>query len=174
MEFDDKKVKEIFLGLALIIVLIILIFVFTQSTTASKLTTKTSSSVPTTQNNIPPQTVIINSYNTNSFNEIAYKDSFSKNYKKDYSNHEYDKSFRSWSSREIQRGVFGNEIHKYVVHVENTGNKGKYFRVKFNLEDCYRKKTAGSITKYIYPNKEGKFVYTDIKSQYCDWDYEIN
>ena len=167
MKLDDKKVKEIFLGLILVVVLIILIFLFAQPATSSKTSsTKTSTQIPISQNNSQPQTIIINSYNTNSFNEIDYQDSYSK---PSYN----EKNFKSWKSLEIQRSILGNEIHKYIANVENTGTKGQYFRVRFNLEDCYEGETAGSITKYIKPDETAKFIYPDIKAQYCNWDYEV-
>jgi hypothetical protein len=125
----------------------------------------------------PPQ-YIVNSYNTNSFNKIIHDDLPTTTYKKYYyKKHEYrddDRGYINWSGREIKKGLFGNDIDKYFVYVKNTYDRGKYFKVKFDLKDCYEGGTSGSVTKYISPYDKEKFVYTDIKAKYCNWRYEIN
>jgi len=166
MNLNEKRITEIFLGLILIIGLIILIAVFTKPNTTAQ--------QANSQNQIPQS--IINSYNTNSFNRIIYKNSETSRrktltYKKaDFSDDKI--RFSSKSKNEKIRGILGNEIAKYTVYVKNRGNEGRYFEVKFSLEDCYGDEETDSMTKYIYPGDEEKFVYTDIKDKYCDWDYE--
>jgi len=165
MKLDDKKVTEIFLGLILIIILIILIFLFIQPKSTN------SQTIQTTPQNI----MILNSYNTNSYNQISPQNSPTKTYTKTNLENkiEKNKSYTIQSKKEITKGVLGNEIARYIIYIKNIGDKSKYFKVKFKFNDCYKEKTSTSITKYIQQDDEEKFIYIDIKNKYCDWDYEI-
>jgi hypothetical protein len=160
MKFDNKKIIEIFLGLILVILLIILIFLFTQGL-----------NLINTQ--IPKIQICQNITISNSYSQILSKENFTKIYSKiNYKNKELI-SYENRSKKEILKGVFGNDIIKYIVYIKNIENKSRYFKVQFKLSDCYEKETFASITKYIPIDCEEKFIYIDIKNKYCDWEYII-
>lgn len=164
MELNDKKVVEIFLGLILIVAVIILIFTFTKPTSAQS------------QTNSQPSSVIINSYNTNSYNKITYETEPSKiYYKKTYKTYDDDYTkYSSHSKKLTETGIFGNKITRYIVYVTNDGSRGKYFSVKFYLENCHSDDETELLTRYIAPDETEKFTYIDISDKYCDWKYSIN
>jgi len=176
MQLDDTKVKITFFAIVIIVIIVIIVFSIQPKTSTTKSETNSPAQNsptqnPSVQNSMPQQITIINSYNTNSYNELSDKKSSSTT---TYKNKETTSNFKSWSTQKSERGMWENTVDKYIVYVENTENEGRYVKVIFTLEDCFGKTNSDSITKYVYPKDEEKFVYTDIKNKYCDWDYEIS
>ncbi|GBE19527.1 MAG TPA: hypothetical protein ENG87_00855 [Candidatus Pacearchaeota archaeon] len=173
MERREQLVIELFLGIILIIFLILMVFMFIDNDSESETIT------------------ITDSYNTNSYNNYASsqktQDDLVKNYipstKKQYSSieHKYehcDKDYLLYNHRgyhDIDKGVFGNDISRYVVYVRNREHKGDYFKVRFYFTDYYGKTRVESVTKYIKAGEDKKFIYQSIYDKYenCDWSYKV-
>lgn len=156
---EREKVIEIFLGIILIILVIIMILLFT-NTQAIKSTT-----------------TISNSYNTQIYNANSnyptpiYNQKTSQTLKK-YSTKDYNYlRYTSVGNHERYYGVFGNEINEYKVYVRNREHKGGYFTVKFYLTDYYGKTRTESVTHYLKPNEEKKFVYKNVYSDGKKYKY---
>jgi len=152
VEFPEKRVVEIFLGLILIILLIGIIFLFTSSSVSGSSTT----------------TTITNSFNTNTYNYYNDEPGYYKNYD------DYPK-YASRTKYKTIEGFFGDEINHYIVYVKNKEHRGRYFKVRFYFEDYYGDTRTESITKYIKPGDEQKFIYRDINDKYSgdNWRYKV-
>lgn len=159
---ERERVIEIFLGLILIILIIIMILSFT-NVQASKSTTTISNSYNThnTYSNYPTptykpiKTYTSERYPTKDYNYLRYT---------------------SIGNHEKYYGVFGNEINEYKVYVRNREYKGGYFSVKFYLTDYYGKTRTESMTYYLKPHEEKKFVYRNVYSdgkEYKYWRYKV-
>ena len=119
-------------------------------------------------------------YNYNQVNDYSYNPSktyYRKNYDY-YDKYEKNLYIRSTSTgyRERYSGVFGNEINEYKVYVRNREYKGGYFTVKFYLTDYYGKTRAESMTHYLRPHEERKFVYKNVFNdgkEYKYWGYKV-
>ena len=90
----------------------------------------------------------------------------------------YDRYLRydDWGRRKLVKGIFGNDIDRYEVYVRNRGYTGGYFKVNFYFKDYYGRTSSDSITRYIGPRKESRFVFRDIygdRYKHYDWSYEV-
>ena len=81
--------------------------------------------------------VISNSYNVNSYNTLSQPSS-------SYGNRVYTTdrnsrylSYSDYAYQTRKRGILGNNINKYEVHVENQDYKGGYFTVRYYFKDYY-------------------------------------
>lgn len=73
-------------------------------------------------------------------------------------------------------GVFGNDIDRYEVYVQNREYAGGYFKVVFYFEDYYGKTTSNSMTEYIPAREEKLFLFKDIspdRYKYRNWWYKV-
>jgi len=73
-------------------------------------------------------------------------------------------------------GIFGNDINRYEVYVENREYIGGYFTVIFYFEDYYGRTRSESITHYIHAKEEKLFLFKDISPdeyKYRRWWYEV-
>ena len=157
---EREKVIEIFLGLSLIILIIIMILLFT-NVQASKSTT-----------------TISNSYNTQIYNANSnyptpiYNQKTSQTLKK-YSTKDYNYlRYTSVGNHERYYGVFGNEINEYKVYVRDREHKGGYFTTRFYLTDYYGKTRTESVTHYLKPKEERKFVYKNVYNDGKKYKYQ--
>ena len=161
MEFKKENSLEISLGIVLILLLITIIILVFTILSSSNINSKATAQAIT----------ITNSFNTNYYNQNENKISY---YKNKFQNN--DISFKHRGKYEEVIGLFGNEIDRYIVYVKNAEKSGEYFRVKFYFKDYYGDEATESITKYIAPDKEEKFVYQDIysdKYKHNIWRYEV-
>ena len=84
--------------------------------------------------------------------------------------------YNSWARYEKVDGLFGNSIDKHQVYVKNQDYSGGYFKVVFHFEDYYGKIDSQSMTYYIGPGEEEKFVLKDIsprRYEYKRFWYEV-
>jgi len=190
---EREKVIEIFLGVILIILVIIMILSFTNAQ-GIKSTTTISNSYNTqtynTHSNYP--TPIYNQridyslkrYTTRNYNYQRNTYSNYRNYPNPIYNQRIDYSLKRYTTRnynylrytsvgnhERYYGVFGNEINEYKVYVRNREYKGGYFTTRFYLTDYYGKTRSESVTHYLKPNEERKFVYKNVYSDGKKYKY---
>jgi len=84
--------------------------------------------------------------------------------------------YTSTGNYERYSGFFGNEINEYKVYVRNRERKGGYFTTRFYLTDYYGKTRSESVTHYLKPNEERRFVYKNVYSdgrEYKSRNYKI-
>ena len=127
-------------------------------------------------------TTISNSYNTYTYNTNNNYPAPIYNQKIDYTLKRYPTKdynylrYISIGNHEKYSGFFGNEINEYKVYVKNREYNGGYFTVKFYLTDYYGKTRTESMTYYLKPHEEKKFVYRNVYSdgkEYKYWKYKI-
>ena len=164
---EREKVIEIFLGLIFLMLVGLIILLFTNVTSGSKGSTAAAT------------TTISNSYNNYIYKDYptpTYYQIIDKTSKK-YSTKNYNYlRYTSIGNHEKYSGVFGNEINEYKVYIMNKENKGGYFTVKFHLTDYYGKTRTESMTYYVKPHEERKFVYRNVYNdgrEYRYWIYEV-
>lgn len=91
----------------------------------------------------------------------------------------YDKYLRYYELGRLKESkglIFGNDIHRYEVDVENREYVGGYFTVRFYFEDYYGRTKTESITHYIPAKEEKLFLFKDISPgeyKYYAWWYEV-
>jgi len=193
---EKEKVTEIFLGLSLIILMIIMILLFT-NVQASKSTTTISNSYNTqtynTNSNYPTSiynqrtSQTLKKYPTKNYNYLKYTPTYNtyNNYPtpiynqrtnpivKKYPTKNYNYlRYTSVGNHKRYYGVFGNEINEYKVYVRNREYKGGYFTTRFYLTDYYGKTRSESVTHYLKPNEERKFVYKNVYSDGKKYKYQ--
>jgi hypothetical protein len=84
--------------------------------------------------------------------------------------------YHKWGQLKEVKGVFGNNIYRYEVHLTNREYVGGYFTVKFYFEDYRGRTISESITHYIPARAEKLFLLKDISSgkyKYRAWWYEV-
>lgn len=84
--------------------------------------------------------------------------------------------YNSWARYEKVDGLFGNSIDKHQVYVKNQDYSGGYFKVVFHFEDYYGKDDSQSMTYYIRPREEKRFVLKDVspsRYEYKRFWYEV-
>ena len=120
---------------------------------------------------------ISNSYNTYIYNTYGDYSIPIYNQRTDYplkkyptKNYNYLK-YTSIGNHERYSSVFGNEINEYKVYVRNREHKGGYFTTRFYLTDYYGKTRTESVTHYLKPNEEKKFVYKNVYSDGKKYKY---
>ena len=160
---------EFFAAAAFLVLLIMMAFLFLRPTSTSTVTTTTTS------------VVVTGSYNENSFNK--YEDNFDSRYNlRDrfgrYTDRDYDRDYLKYTHRakyKAVEGVFGQDIDKYTVYVENRDRVAGYFTVKFYFYDSYGQKNSEIMTKYVRPGEERAFTYRDLRYdfRYRNWDYKV-
>jgi len=179
---QNERIKELFLGLTLIIFLILL-SVLVISISDNSYSKKQSN-------------VISNSYNVNSpvnSPQVSQKQQApSYNYQRNRfyvtnrnvrhtrPSSSYPKStYLRYSDHAYQsrtKGIFGNDINRYSVYVENHDYKGNYFTVRYYFKDYYGNVKTERITHHISPGKRKQFLLKDISPYGYDrvsWNYEI-
>lgn len=180
MEFKEKQVLELFLGLifvALLVVVVLLAIYLPSSGQNGKYSSPS---------------VIQDSYNSNSYNENNYEvpqndeikivrlDYYDNDGKQRYFyERDYDEEYlcySSWGERSRRKDFFNNYIDEFKVYVVNKDNEGGYFEVKFYFcdydDDCFSR----TIEKYIPAKEEKVFSYVDAqgeKYKYHDWEYKV-
>ena len=180
---EREKVIELFLGLILTILVVIMIFSFTNiSSSKTQTTTTISNSYNTytynTYSNYPATTYkpiktynAYNDYPAGTYGQLIYHDD------KRYSTKDYNYlRYTSTGNHERYYGIFGNEINEYKVYVRNREHKEGYFTVKFYLTDYYGKTRTESMTYYLKPHEEKKFVYKNVYNdgrEYRYWRYKV-
>jgi len=192
-----EKVVGISLGLILIIFVMIMTLSFTsaqgyKSTTTSsnsynKYTYNTYSNYPTLNYNYKTSQAF-KRYPTSNYNyqrktyknypTLNYNYRTSQTFKRYPTNtYNYQKNtynylkYTSTGNYERYYGVFGNEINEYNVYVRNRERKGGYFTTKFYLTDYYGKTRSESVTHYLKPNEERRFVYKNVYSDGREYKY---
>ena len=163
MEINERRIPEIFLAIILVMVIVGIIFLLTGSANSSS-DEKSSSTIS-------------DSYNTDSYNTYYITPNPSEKY---YDSSEYYKKdtdylrYQSRSENVKEERIFEGYLDKYIVYVSNEELRGGYFTVKFYFTDYYGDEITRSITNYIYPREEKRFLYRDINDEYrYHWDYEI-
>ena len=167
---EDRRVLEFFAAAAFIVLLIMMaLLLFLRPTSTSTVTTTTTS------------VVVTDSYNQNSNN--VYDDGFNdRYYGRDrfgrYTDRDYDKSYLKFTDRARHRaveGVFGQDIDKYTVYVQNRDSVAGYFTVRFYFYDSYGQKNSEIMTKYVRAGEERAFTYRDLRYDfsYRNWDYKV-
>ncbi|MFH1643898.1 MAG: hypothetical protein ABIA74_01865, partial [bacterium] len=149
-------ILEILLGAILIVLLILMIFLFTSTEQTKNTTTITNSFNKNYYYSSPSQ----------NYNYLSYKKTYAENYP-DYDYHAYKKT---------TKGVFGNNIDKYIVEVKNKACEEAYFQVKFYFTDSSGRTDTEAVSYYIKPKQSREFVYKDIYSddyKIKRWDYEV-
>ena len=184
MEKNERLTIEILLGLILVVFLVLLIFLVTGVSSYS------GTSVTNSYNTYNTQTLPDYRYTSTrptytkpyivQDRDYRYRDTAMVYYVKDDLRYtrDYDRYLRYDGFGEYKRvkGVLGNPINRYNVHVRNRDYIGGYFKVKFHFTDYYGRTSTESITRYISPRKESRFVFKDIsrdKYKYYDWWYEV-
>ena len=185
MEKRERFVIEVLLGAILIVFLILVAFFVTAIASGPDSNKGAPSTVINSYNNqviTPKQTVksyIVDRHpavhRDRHFNTAVYyvDDDFR------YANRVYDDRylrFDDFGQRRIVNGIFGNEIDNYAVYVKNQDRKGGYFRVRFHFEDYYGERNSESVTHYIKPHEEKRFLFRDISyddRDYRRWWYEV-
>ncbi len=84
--------------------------------------------------------------------------------------------YQDFGQHRTVKGIFGNNIDKYEVYVRNRDYIGGYFTVRFNFEDYYGRTSSYSITHYIKPQEEKRFLFKDVSTydyKYGGWRYEV-
>lgn len=84
--------------------------------------------------------------------------------------------YDSWARNREAEGLFGNSIDNYEVYVQNQDYAGGYFKVIYHFEDYYGNDDSESMTHYIGPREEKRFVFKDIspsRYKYRNWWYEV-
>lgn len=170
MEIDEKRIIELFLGLIFVaLLLIVSILVINVSNTK--------------QTAVQTSNVIQNSYNTNSYNQVAQKPventvrtlTYVRDY--DFERDSVEKlRYSSYGEHLRDRAWFDNYKDEFRVYVVNKDYEGGYFKVKFKFCDYYYNCFTETIEKYIPAKEESKFVYLDIQSErykYNDWEYIV-
>ncbi len=170
MEFDEKRVTEIFAGLAFI-VLLILVVVLALRPTPSNFTTS--------------NVIISESFNTE-YHGGYYRDDFDSDCRHDRcyrrSDDRFDNDYRerylrfdARSTHRVREIGFGQEYDEYIVYVENQDYVGGYFSVRFYFYDRYGNEDTEYMTKYVGPRKEVAFVYRNLDYGYRhrDWGYRV-
>lgn len=126
------------------------------------------------------------SYNpSNSYQNKNTEYHYYKSYKKDYSWNYYNKKTNTPTTRlsytkrvyeDTRKSIFGDYVKEYVVEIRNTGDTGRYFSVKFELENKNGYDYIQTVTHYLKGGEKEKFVYRDIqyeRHEILDWDYTI-
>lgn len=173
METRDRRIVEILAAITFIALLFLIVFIVIGIS--------------------PPKSTITNSYNTyniypkpqtqyvsvkpyivdrGDYARIYYvRDDFRYAEPEDRYLRYYD-----WGDFKESRGLFGNDIERYEVYVENREYVGGYFTVIFYLEDYYGRTSSHSITNYIPAREEKLFLFKDIspdRYKYRAWWYEV-
>lgn len=179
-DFNDKRIPELFLGLIFVVLLVIAILLVLYLPEGSFSSSNNKQAVQTTSN------VVLNSYNSNSFNEKS--SDFGRrdfDYYKKHGNHWEDESeekerkylkYSSYGEHSKEERYFSNYRDTFRVHVVNKDYEGGYFKVRFEFCDYYDDCISRSIQKYIPAKEERTFVYSDIQIEefkYHDWSYEV-
>lgn len=169
MEFEERRILELFLGLvfvAILAMIVVLVFYLPDS----------GRSVPSTSN------VISNSYNTYNVVEVPQKEIYVvKNYydKNIFLEKNYEREYLDYSSygeHEREETIFNNYRDEFRVYVVNKDYDGGYFKVKFYFCDYYDNCFSETIEKYIPAGEEEKFYYVDVhdgKYKYDEWGYKV-
>jgi len=166
MEKQEQRILEALLGVILIVLLIMMIFLFTLPSGFI------SSSTEGTPLGAVSTTTITDSFNTNNYynTQQRYTPTYYKKTNYDYLDYDYH------AYKENKKGIFGNQIEDYTVHVKNQDYKGGYFKVNYYFTDYYGDTKSEAITHYIKPRQSKKFTYKNIykdKYKYHDWDYQV-
>ena len=166
---EDRRVLEFFAAAAFLILLIVMALLILTPTSTSTFTTTTTN------------VVVTDSYNQNSFND--YENDFDgRYYNRDrfgrYNDRNYDTGYLRFVDRARHKaveGVFGQDIDKYTVYVENRDSVAGYFTVRFYFYDSYGQKNSEIMTKYVRPGEERAFTYRDLRYDfsYRNWDYKV-
>jgi len=161
MDFDDRKILELFLGMIFVVLLvgIVLLAVYLPGSEGN-------SSVGTSN-------VISNSYNTNYYNYEKFAD---RNYYRDYENIKGYLDYKSYGEHSREKTSFGNYRDEFRVYVVNRDYVGGYFKVKFAFCDYYDNCFSETIEKYISSGDEKEFYYVDLhegKHNYYGWSYRV-
>ncbi|MBS3071308.1 hypothetical protein J4407_03350 [Candidatus Pacearchaeota archaeon] len=171
---ERERVIEIFLGLILIVLMFIMILLIISISEEDEIGEAST-------------TTISNSYNTHTYynqDEYGYEKDYTKTkeahldygyYKKDYGEYDYPDYISAKNYRKYE-GFFGNDIYEYTVYVKNKDYDGGYFTVNFYVTDYFGKTNTESLTYYIYPKEEKKFVYKDVYTdgkKYKSWNYKV-
>ncbi|MGY4884728.1 MAG: hypothetical protein ACP5NZ_04085 [Nanobdellota archaeon] len=85
-------------------------------------------------------------------------------------------SYTKDAYEDTRKGTFGDYVKEYVVDIRNTGDTGRYFTVKFELEHKNGYKYVQTVTRYLRGSEREKFVYRDTqyeRNEILDWDYTI-
>ena len=192
--------KEKVIGISVGLILIIFVMIMTLSSTSAqgyKSTTSSNSYNKYTYNtyiNYPTlnynyrTSQTFNKYPTRSYNyqRNTFRNYPTLNYNyrtiqtiKRYptNNYNYQKNtynylkYTSTGNYERYYGVFGNEINEYKVYVRNRERKGGYFTTRFYLTDYYGKTRTESVTHYLKPHEERRFVYKNVYSDGREYKY---
>jgi len=185
METNERRMIEILIGVVFIALLFLVVFIVIGSSQAK--TTITNSyntyniySTPQAQYvsarpYIYTDTVYVKPY-------IVDRGDYARVYyvPRDFRYAEpYDRYLRYYELGRLKESkglIFGNDIHRYEVDVENREYVGGYFSVRFYFEDYYGRTKTESITHYIPAKEEKLFLFKDISPdeyKYRAWWYEV-
>jgi len=170
----DDRVKELFLGLILIVILILLsVLVISVSNNSFY---QKQDYVATNNNLKLEKSYQISQQNIQNWERTYTSNKNVKNVKqKSYSKPKY-LSYSSHGNQEKKKGIFGNDIQKYEVHVKNRDYKEGRFTVKYYFKDSYGKVKTTQITHQIRAREEKQFLLKDVtpnKYKRVSWRYEV-
>jgi hypothetical protein len=161
MEFDDKKILEILLGLIFVGLLLV----------SSILVINNSSNKQTPiQNTI----VIQDSYNVNNYETSNYQKNLVRYYLEEKD--EIYLKYSSYGEHKISELYFNNYKDEFNVYVVNKDYKPGYFKVRFYFCDYYNNCFYETVEKYIPAKEERKFQYLEIqgeKYKFYEWEYDV-
>lgn len=193
MEKRERFAVEVLLGTVLVVLLILLIFLFTGVSGKTQTSTTITNSYNTNTNTYASAPSYASLYRPVATRPL-YRDAYTKPYivsdRYPYSAMIYyvkddlrytrpsDRYLRYDDFGEYRKvyGVLGNPINRYNVYVRNKDYTGGYFKVRFHFTDYYGRTSTESLTRYISPRKESRFVFKDISGnqyKYHDWWYEV-
>lgn len=160
MEITERRLLEALLGLILIVLLVMMVILVIPSTNS------------TTESTTGSSTTITNSFNTNNYYNTPsrYSSTYSTKTNYNYLDYNYD------TYKKTTKGVLGNNVEHYIVHVKNQDYKPGYFRVNYYFTDYYGDTKIETITYYIKPQESKKFIYKNIykdKYRFYHWNYEV-
>ena len=187
----DKTQKALFLTLALILVGIILIASVFATNSQKGETSQTNSPVQVSYKVDQTTPQIVQNYNSYDYgNNYNYNPEITNSYVKPVQTYYRDKNeditcnsygvncadykdeyteartihYSQYETETTRDNLFGDYVKEYSVYVTNRGEIGRYYTVKFNLEDKKGYEFSQSVTQYLKIGESKEFL---------NWDYNI-
>ena len=203
MEKQERFVIEVLLGVILVVFLIMLVFLVTGVSGKAQTSTVITNSYNTNTYTSPTPSYSSYSPPYSSYRPLttrpSYRDSYSKPYivSSDYRDYSYPYAnkvyyvkddirytksddrylrYQDFGQHRTVKSILGTDIDKYEVYVKNRDYIGGYFKVRFHFEDYYGRTSSYSMTHYVKPHEEKRFLFKDVSTydyKYGGWWYEV-